>query len=365
MNVLPSCCYLQNLPEELIENILFRVPIKYLLQLKLVCKSLNSLISHPKFAKHHLRSSATLRLVSSVHGQNNLQIFSINSLFQNLSGPLRSCTITGHNLILGSCNGILCLCDIVQCHITLFNPSTTLSSPAFPTDLSPGEVYRTFHGFGYDHVNEKYKVLLVRRILTETVTKVYTFGEKRSIRVVENSQLYPLPSGRLGKCVSGTLNWMTPKLGPNDSVNEWVILSFNLVTETFGEMMLPDGNSNNICKPMINLVHNCLCVCFFDRKKACWCVWVMKEYGVEDSWTNLMMISGFVIDGLPCIRNELCSCIGCPALDPLYVSEDGMALFKTTSCRLLLYNPNDGTLNCVRVRGDIWSYHESLVSPSS
>ncbi|QCE05306.1 hypothetical protein DEO72_LG9g309 [Vigna unguiculata] len=349
---------LQDLPEELIQNILLRVSIKTLLQLKLLCKSWNSIISHPQFAKHHLLASTTHhQFLSSATAaaDTKIHIFSINSFFQKPPTPLGFCTITAHNLILGSCNGIVCLCHVHQCHITLFNPSTGFASPPLPTHLSPGEVFSTFHGFGYDHVNDKYKVLLVTRVFSETVTKVYTFGENCRIRVVENAPLDPHPSGFLGKCVSGTLNWMAPKLGQNDSIDQWVILSFDLASETFSEVMLPDRNiDNNICKPMINV-----------RKKGCWGVWVMKEYGVQDSWTMLMMVPRFVTDHWPCTRNELCACRGCPPLDPLCVSEDGVALFKTTSSKLLLYHSKHGTFNCFRFRGDIWSYHESLVSPSS
>ncbi|MCI54852.1 F-box/kelch-repeat protein, partial [Trifolium medium] len=48
---------LPTLPFDLVSEILCRLPVKLLLQLRCLCKSLNSLISDPKFAKKHLRLS--------------------------------------------------------------------------------------------------------------------------------------------------------------------------------------------------------------------------------------------------------------------------------------------------------------------
>lgn len=44
---------------DLLLEILYRLPVKSLLKLKCVCKSLNSIMSDPKFAKDHLRLSQT------------------------------------------------------------------------------------------------------------------------------------------------------------------------------------------------------------------------------------------------------------------------------------------------------------------
>lgn len=57
----PSCDAqtLPTLPFDLIAEILCRLPVKLLLQLRCVCKFWNYLISHPKFAKKHLSMSTT------------------------------------------------------------------------------------------------------------------------------------------------------------------------------------------------------------------------------------------------------------------------------------------------------------------
>ncbi|KAG4982509.1 hypothetical protein JHK87_027258 [Glycine soja] len=47
----------------------------------------------------------------------------------------------------------------------------------------------------------------------------------------------------------------------------------------------------------------------------------------------------------------------------LCISEDGIALFKTTASNIVVYNSNDGRLDFLRIWGNLWSYLESLVSP--
>ncbi|CAL0334630.1 unnamed protein product [Lupinus luteus] len=61
------------LPFELITEILYRVPVKFLIQFKCVCKSWKTLISNPEFAQKHL---------STVHHRHHL-ILSINDALDN------------------------------------------------------------------------------------------------------------------------------------------------------------------------------------------------------------------------------------------------------------------------------------------
>ena len=65
------------LPEELIVEIILRLPVRSLLQFKCVCKTWKTLISNPQFAKRHLLSSTPhLQLVSSVYGLAHREIVS-------------------------------------------------------------------------------------------------------------------------------------------------------------------------------------------------------------------------------------------------------------------------------------------------
>ncbi|CAI8587404.1 unnamed protein product [Vicia faba] len=88
---------------------------------------------------------------------------------------------------LGSCNGLVCLFDIDEGYVRLWNPSTKFESNKSPyLNLSFDKWSIAFYGFSYDHVNDKYKALVDVRIIGnigyENV-RLYTFGENKKIRV--------------------------------------------------------------------------------------------------------------------------------------------------------------------------------------
>lgn len=348
-------------PDELIVEILLRVPVRSLLQFRCVSKSWKTLISDSQFAKDHLRTStadpnmAHHRLVSStIVDHCKIVSCSVQSLFQNPSNSTKAVSFRMKHKyhILGSCNGLLCLYDIYQGYIRLWNPSTRLRSKRSPIVVSIDGLI-TYHGFGYDHVNDKYKVLVVVDDFNETVTKVYTFGANSWTTI----QDFPChPTRGLGKFVSGTINWVA-RGGVNAITDQWVILSLDLGKESYGEMLLPDRDGDsNLYSPVLDVLRNCLCACF-DCNKTHWVVWQMKEYGVEQSWTKLTMI--------PYVELQVSRWI--PSLDPLCISENGIVLLKTTFSKLVLFNSTDGSLDYPRIRSkiglDVHIYHESLVSP--
>ncbi|XP_020231651.1 F-box/kelch-repeat protein At3g23880 [Cajanus cajan] len=348
-----------SLPDELILEILHRVPVRSLLQFRCVCKSWRTLISNPQFANDHLSTSIAdpnmthHRLVSSTFGDpRKIVSFSLQSLFQNPSSRAKPLTLRmSHKYhIVGSYNGLLCLFDVYQGYFRLWNPSTRLKSKRLSIGVYP-DVIITYHGFGYDHVNHKYKLLAVVEDVHETLTKLYSFGSN-SCTVLQN---FPCEPTRMqGKFVSGTLNWIA-KGGVSD--DQWVILSLDLATETYSKMLLLDGDAEKILSPGLQVLRNCLCVCFFDSKSAHWIVWLMKEYGVHDSWIKLMMV--------PCIGRETSAMY--PSSEPLCILEDGVVLMKNTYAKLVLYNLNDGRFDYLRIRGELGFnmhiYLESLVSP--
>ena len=127
--------------------------------------------------------------------------------------------IKNNNYILGSCNGLLRVCDAAQSCFTLCNPTIGFKSKISP---KPGIDWKTtvHFDFGYDQLNDKYKVLV-----RENVTKIYTFGED-SLKIVQDFPCTPTKS--MGIFVSGTLNWIA---------GESVIFSFNTEKETYYEVL--------------------------------------------------------------------------------------------------------------------------------
>jgi hypothetical protein len=111
-----------SLPFELIIEILRRLPVKFLMTLKCVCKSWNSLISSDhKFARKHLlmsRMNPKLILNCRRHSPNfSHVVYPLCSFFSNSNGTIIDGTHINYPLnsehiytnIVGSCDGILCL----------------------------------------------------------------------------------------------------------------------------------------------------------------------------------------------------------------------------------------------------------------
>ncbi|KAK2404323.1 hypothetical protein QL285_053678 [Trifolium repens] len=121
--------------------------------------------------------------------------------------------------------------------------------------------------------------------------------------------------------------------------------------ETFMEVLLPkDGN--DICTSRkLCVSNNCLYVCeFYISGDFRWVYWLMKEYGVVESWTKLMIISN---SGL---------------LNPLFISENGCVLVDGFTSKLIRYNLYSGEFDypCILrssfLRLNQHIYCESLVS---
>ncbi|KAK2439015.1 F-box/kelch-repeat protein [Trifolium repens] len=323
-NIFPS----PFLPVELIVEILLRLPVKYLLQFRCVCKLWKTLISKIQFANK--------RLAFCDHTTNHYSSYPLKSLFENPSPHVIPDSFSGLEIddyyILGSCNGFFCVYDTDQCNIIMYNPSTGLKSKRSPKISSP-DWSMPYNGFGYDQVNDKYKVLAVVQH-DDGDSDDEDFG--------------------VGNYVSGTLNWF------NDIRYKWdkqyLVHSFDLEKETYRELLLPFVGDDYMCKPSLCVLNDRLCLCFVNKTHLV--VWLMKEYGVVESWTKLMTIPREKLVFLnPFDR--------CSTVDLLFIS-NGVALLMVSS-ELILYNLNSGELDhlLISIFGvlDPQIYCENLISP--
>jgi len=204
-------------------------------------------------------------------------------LLENPSNPITPLNFNMEHCydILGSCNGLLCLFDIYQHNFASWNPSINLKSKTSPTIITSDNEIIIDYGFGYDQINDKYKVLvIVLHKFEKTAARIYTFGEF-FWNTFPNFLCYL--HSQLGVYLSGTLNW----IGNKD--NEDVLISIDLEKEIYGEVSLPQhDDADNVRSTHLSILSDCLCVSF--DYETHWTVWTMKEYGVAESWTKLMII---------------------------------------------------------------------------
>ncbi|XP_058775721.1 F-box/kelch-repeat protein At3g23880-like [Vicia villosa] len=163
MNSNKSC---SQLPEELIIEILLRLPVRSLHQFKCISKLWKTLISDPQFVKRHLQiSTANPSLThqrlyfSQLKKPDKIVYYPLKPLFENLLPPVSFSSIMEKQYsIIGSYNGLLCLYNVYERCVMLRNPSIMFESKKSPPVSLDWTIQH--HGFGYDQVNNKYKVLL-------------------------------------------------------------------------------------------------------------------------------------------------------------------------------------------------------------
>uniref|UniRef100_A0A5B6YUY8 F-box domain-containing protein n=1 Tax=Davidia involucrata TaxID=16924 RepID=A0A5B6YUY8_DAVIN len=290
----------RDLPIEIVIDILWRLPVKTLIRFRSVCKSWRSIISDSSFITTHFNnnnsSDADLLCMWRENGFKTTCTLVCSKTLDKLSEvelPLPGCKSGDCGChIVGSCNGLLCLYveifDPFDTNIYLWNPSVrklkTLPSSLHPEEFIKPETYVVL-GFGFDHRTRDFKVV---RILynQQPLVEVYTLSTDswRSIEVaVPFIFIYSSPDVPF---VCRSFHW--PAYSSGDVFRQ-LIVSFDISEEAFGEIMLPnyqvDGDklheSIKVYKGLLAL---------FVWSTHCCHVWVMKEYGVPESWMKQLTI---------------------------------------------------------------------------
>lgn len=76
------------------------------------------------------------------------------------------------------------------------------------------------------------------------------------------------------------------------TVEHLVILTLDLSSKTYMELLLPHGffHEMTYVQPTIEVLMDCLCFSH-DCKGNHFFIWLMEEFGVPDSWTQLFKVS--------------------------------------------------------------------------
>ncbi|KAL1558848.1 hypothetical protein AAHA92_09263 [Salvia divinorum] len=367
---------LPDLPEEIVKEILLRLPAKSLLKFRSVSKCWFFLISSYEFAKAHLKISTKNNtyehyrlIVGTIQSLMDLHTCSLRATVGNTvyTGPIYpdvdmlpdvvrfdcpSCNINSLIWMEGSCNGLVCVLESARTLI-LWNP-TTRKYRVLPRSGTPMrfEHYPLNFGFGYDEFHDDYKVVELLHLdpgmcLMEPRAKVYSLRSNcwKALLNWPNEKV----ALRSGVFLNRAIHWLVFCAGrPSD----WGIVSHDLALETFVESTLP-FNDDDALRFEMNVLGGCLSVCY--QYKMWLDVWLMKEYGVVESWTKLMRIPFFMgIGG----RYSFVS-------KPLLLMEDGQMLIRYGS-ELALYDPRNPYVQQKFSEYEVEAavYFESLVSPN-
>ncbi|KAJ4825977.1 hypothetical protein Tsubulata_037432 [Turnera subulata] len=288
------------LPEDVILEILHRLPIKYIVQCMAVCKWWKKLITNPSFISRNL-----------------------------LNGSLASANQKPLLLLR---------------HHHLY--STTVNH--YSLHFENGE---------FDETRD-FKLVRISGKGSRRKTMIYSVDKgcwrTNQKQNAGNAPIFPYKQRifRAAVCVGGILHSIATRVG---SSGDNVIVSYDLRDEAFGEVMLPD------CIARVQYSHKyhyCISISTYKDSSIMVCgdlgthyfpiiqVWVMKEYGVVDSWMKLSIDNG----GLG-IRKVL-----------RFSSNDKLLLFLN-SMGLVFLNPNSGGMFEDPTRVEAAGYHDANLCP--
>jgi len=251
--------------------------------------------------------------------QYTLKIFvSPISLSHLLESPSKPITLTDDNyyllkgkdcrFVVGSCKGLLCLYgysdESREMWLRFWNPATRTISDKL--GHHPNAVLCYPRVFGYDNSMDTYKVVYLHK-----GARVFSLGEGARVfslgnNVWRNIQSFPLGYYlNEGVHLRGSVNWLAIRnyiydYGSDDddyggyyydrnyiTIEQFMIVALDLGTETCKEFLPPRGFIEVPCfVPSLCVLMDYICFSHL-VKEARLVIWLMMDYGVEESWTQL------------------------------------------------------------------------------
>ncbi|KAG5032191.1 hypothetical protein AAZX31_06G188400 [Glycine max] len=292
------------LPEELIQVILLRLPLRNLLHLKRVCKSWLSLISDPQFAKSHfdLAAESTLKLLVRINNDSGSDVNFVNiedgsaEPVYNLPNPKPN-QIQKHECIprvnvVGSCRGFLLLTTASYpfLYFLIWNPSTGLQKRFKKVWLKFSYVC----GIGYDSSTDDYVVVMITlpRSQTSCTTEAYCFSSRTNswnctMITVPSTTNYTFVQDQFkhGLFLNGALHWLACS-----DYNDCKIIAFDLIEKSLSDIPLPPELERSTY--YLRAMGGCLCLCVKAFETALPTeMWMMNQYKVHSSWTKTFVFS--------------------------------------------------------------------------
>jgi F-box interacting protein len=320
------------LPRDLHNEILVRLPAKSLLRFQCVCKSWKSFIRSRRFIAMHVEHSESMdNYVHLLHSSKyechykKTQLYHINGSFSEFQKLELPCQIGASDYEVLDCKGLLLFCTSLGLNLhyleplILWNPTIRMSITLPPPciDAAIPKQYCVY-GFGFDHTTNDYKVLrmvLERYGFFPFEAELYRLrtGAWETIRGIDNFQ-YVVNNGHTQALVNGASHWIgyhKSYMATESSDNpEFVVVLFHMYHEELRVMKLPDRLSSlNLHNSVLRVSSGFLYLMeHIQQQNAClsYNAWMMKEYGVVESWTKqfTLDLEGWRFGPMLCFRNN-------------------------------------------------------------
>ncbi|CAG7882721.1 hypothetical protein BRARA_C03660 [Brassica rapa] len=236
------------LPKDLVEEILSRLPATTLKQLQSTCKQWNDIINDREFARKHFSKAAKQHLVVMLKNFNvHLVSVNVDGISKDIDPSIKDIGELSLNksyqlYINGMvhCNGLL-FCITKGYTPMVWNPCTGKINWV----VEPSRAYdvNDKFSFGYDYKKScyYYKILRIRYVFdpeTHTYTthgrEIYDFNSN-SWRTLNVTPIWPLISRVVS--LKGNAYWFSYKY--KEGVRSCFLLSFDFSKEIFGDICVP------------------------------------------------------------------------------------------------------------------------------
>ncbi|KAM7492944.1 hypothetical protein LguiB_027553 [Lonicera macranthoides] len=317
------------LPQEIIDEILYRLPVKSLLRFKCVSKRWLSAISDSTFNLYYQRKPGSVFALTL-----NGKIPSHYTIDDDNASSIKAFSLNVPPLILeeydyhhyywlktisNSCNGLVLL-RITEDSLVLFNPSThCYSVKALTLDSMDSKKLSLFAlsiGLCYDTSIDDYKALVIFPVYNHCAF-VSCLKSKRWVKITRVP--FDVRLSIRGPLVNGYVHWTI----------ETTIAYFEATRNAFEALPSPPNHHQYLIIGS-GVLDECLCITRRRRNiiEDDIEVVAMKKYGVAESWTTLYVLSIF----------EVSRCFRC--LYPILLTKNGEeVLFMRDREDIWAYNP--------------------------
>ncbi|CAL2227233.1 unnamed protein product [Prunus armeniaca] len=361
--------YLQ-LPQAIVMDILSRLSVKTLFNCRCVCKAWLSMISDPQFTHLHASRSPFGILIETFPPPPLTKTMEL--YFTHLE--VEACAAPGSDLqleeimfspgntlppvdaampefrLINSCNGLLCFGANEGFPLYVCNPVLGEYITIPPANRNDKWL---IVGLGFSIRTNVYKVFQLNN--PDTEAEIYTIGAGGAWRSIG-----PPPPGDFNNLsfnnfLHGAVHWI-PYGGRSTSSK--VIQSFDFEREQFRPLSLPSLLAQNefLYSLTLEVIGGCLHLCVLEDDASKLDMWVMKEYGVQESWTKILTFENLF--GLWTERI-------CDRYNPIMFLSNGEILMFYNFERVVCYNQEQKSFRKIKIPSTKkWSFQPIAYSPS-
>ncbi|XP_054789785.1 F-box/kelch-repeat protein At3g06240-like [Prosopis cineraria] len=270
------------LPEEIIRDILIRLPTKSLIRFRCVCKRWRNLFKTPSFVQEHLNH--TSQNPSLLLQRNDLWLLDREMRLKKVdNAPLIDSSNTFR--VVGSSNGLLLvgICNRFPCFL-VWNPATREVRPVSSITVQSEDSHRPRSaGFGFSPILNDYKIVVPYDssypfdVLVVVVYSLRSGSWKKAEYGIKNVSF-----SSESITVNGSMFWSGLAWKQDTDTYDVVVLSFDLANEVFTFIPTPDWNTSSIS---FAAYENKLAVLSSPALQDVGELWVMED-GTGLSWAK-------------------------------------------------------------------------------